>query len=94
MVAGLWGAKSNQMNQRNLFDTQTQIGDQLIDMDAERFSVNHQHRIKTHKNETGALVYLKTSDGEYKSLMPGETLTLTSGWITKVQNSGKPWTHI
>jgi hypothetical protein len=38
--------------QRNLFDIQAQIGDQLIDMDAELFAVNHQHRIKTYKNET------------------------------------------
>ena len=78
--------------QRDMFDTQIEIGDQLIEAGAEVHATNHQHRVTTYTNNTGHQVIVKTSTGEYTTIPTGTTITANDGeYLAKIKYPTTGW---
>ncbi len=81
--------------QRDMFDPQVRMEDQLIDMKADTGTVNRQHRVTLYRNETQYNVFVKTNTGTYQFVRPGETATAPSGeHYTKIQYPSTGWKNI
>ena len=81
--------------QRDMFDTQIRMEDQLIDMKADTGTVNRQHHVTKYRNEAGHNIFVKTNTGTYQFVRHGETVTAPEGeHYTKVQYPSTGWKNI